>query len=33
MGYEGYIVGGCVRESLLGRAPHGYDVCANCTPD
>ena len=32
-GYEGYIVGGCVRDSLLGKKPHDYDVCTNCTPD
>lgn len=32
-GYEGYIVGGCVRDSLLGKTPHDYDVCTNCTPD
>ena len=32
-GYEGYIVGGCVRDSLLGKKPHDYDVCTNCIPD
>lgn len=25
-GYEGYLVGGCVRDSLLGRAPKDFDV-------
>ena len=28
-GYEGYIVGGCVRDSLLGKKPHDYEVFAN----
>ena len=32
-GYEAYVVGGCVRDSLLGKTPHDYDVCTNCTPD
>ena len=33
LGYEGYIVGGCVRDSLLGKTPHDSAVCTNCTPD
>ena len=32
-GYEGYIVGGCVRDSLLGRAPNDWDITTNATPD
>lgn len=32
-GFEAYAVGGCVRDSLLGKTPHDYDVCTNCTPD
>lgn len=32
-GYEGYIVGGCVRDSLLGRTPNDWDVTTNATPD
>lgn len=32
-GFEGYIVGGCVRDSLLGKKPHDFDVCTNCTPE
>jgi len=32
-GYEGYIVGGCVRDSLLGLTPNDYDVTTNATPD
>ncbi|MCR5066779.1 MAG: HD domain-containing protein [Erysipelotrichaceae bacterium] len=31
-GFEGYIVGGCVRDSLLGLQPHDYDITTNATP-
>ena len=31
-GYEAYVVGGCVRDSLLGRTPKDWDVCTNATP-
>ena len=26
-GYDAYIVGGCVRDSLLGRIPDDWDIC------
>ena len=32
-GYEWYLVGGCVRDSLLGKTPHDYDVATNATPE
>lgn len=32
-GYEGYIVGGCVRDSLLGRIPNDWDICTNAKPN
>ena len=32
-GFEAYVVGGCVRDSLLGRTPHDWDICTNATPD
>lgn len=32
-GFEGYVVGGCVRDSLLGRTPNDWDICTNATPD
>ena len=32
-GYEGDTVGGCVRDSLLGRAPNDWDITTNATPD
>lgn len=31
-GYEAYVVGGCVRDSLMGREPKDWDVCTNATP-
>ena len=31
-GYPAYAVGGCVRDSLLGRTPHDYDLCTAATP-
>jgi len=30
--YEAYLVGGCVRDLLLGETPHDYDICSNATP-
>ena len=32
-GYEAYIVGGCVRDSLLGAEPNDWDVCTNARPE
>ena len=32
-GYEAYVVGGCVRDALLGRKPHDWDMTTNATPD
>ena len=32
-GYEAYIVGGCVRDALLGREPHDWDMTTNATPN
>lgn len=32
-GYEAYIVGGCVRDSLLGRSPHDWDICTSAKPE
>lgn len=28
-----YIVGGCVRDSLMGVTPHDWDICTSCTPE
>ena len=32
-GHKAYIVGGCCRDSILGRTPHDYDICTSATPD
>ncbi|MCQ2513782.1 MAG: HD domain-containing protein [Ruminococcus sp.] len=32
-GYEAYIVGGCVRDSLAGICPHDWDICTNALPE
>ncbi len=32
-GYEAWCVGGCVRDSLLGRAPSDWDVCTCARPE
>lgn len=32
-GYEAFAVGGCVRDSLLGKVPHDWDICTNALPD
>ncbi len=31
-GYEGYIVGGCVRDYLMGIEPHDYDITTSALP-
>src|SRR5690242_5534596 len=32
-GFQAYLVGGCVRDILLGREPADYDVATDATPD
>ncbi len=32
-GYEAYLVGGCVRDILLGRIPKDWDVTTNAIPE
>jgi poly(A) polymerase len=31
--YEAYLAGGCVRDLLMGREPHDYDVATSAAPD
>ena len=31
-GFEGYAVGGCVRDSLLGRTPDDWDITTSASP-
>ena len=32
-GYEAYVVGGCVRDMLMGTAPHDWDVTTSALPE
>ncbi|MDD5626836.1 MAG: HD domain-containing protein [Patescibacteria group bacterium] len=32
-GFEGYIVGGCVRDFLLGKEPKDWDITTNAKPE
>mgnify|MGYP004642009933 CR=1 FL=1 len=32
-GYEAYIVGGCVRDSLLGKTPNDWDITTSAKPE
>ena len=32
-GYEAYIVGGCVRDSLMGIPPHDFDITTSALPE
>ena len=32
-GYEAYLVGGCVRDMLMGVTPNDYDITTNARPD
>lgn len=32
-GFECYIVGGCVRDYLMGKEPHDFDVTTNALPE
>lgn len=31
-GFDAYVVGGCVRDSLLGLTPQDHDMCTNASP-
>lgn len=32
-GFDAYLVGGCVRDALLGLVPHDYDITTNARPE
>ena len=32
-GYEAYAVGGCVRDSLIGRTPGDWDITTSALPE
>lgn len=31
-GFEAYVVGGCVRDTFLGKTPHDWDIATSATP-
>ena len=31
-GFEAYVVGGCVRDALMGRTAHDWDICTSADP-
>lgn len=32
-GHEGWLVGGCVRDAVMGVVPHDYDITSSSVPD
>lgn len=32
-GFKAYVVGGCVRDFLLGKTPNDYDICSDALPE
>lgn len=32
-GYSAYLIGGCVRDTLMNIKPHDYDIATDATPD
>ena len=32
-GFEAYVVGGCVRDSILGRPPEDWDITTSARPE
>ncbi|WP_048308263.1 polynucleotide adenylyltransferase PcnB [Halomonas sp. PR-M31] len=32
-GFDAYLVGGCLRDALLGKSPKDFDVATNATPE
>ena len=32
-GYEAFAVGGCIRDSIMGRMPNDWDLCTSASPD
>jgi|LSQX01.2.fsa_nt_gb tRNA nucleotidyltransferase (CCA-adding enzyme) len=32
-GYEAYVVGGCVRDLIMGRVPHDWDIATSAKPE
>ena len=32
-GYEAFVVGGCVRDSILGKTPSDWDITTSARPE
>jgi tRNA nucleotidyltransferase (CCA-adding enzyme) len=32
-GYTAYIVGGSVRDAVMGKSPNDYDICTSASPE
>lgn len=32
-GFEAYLVGGCVRDSIMGKGPKDWDITTSANPD
>ena len=32
-GFEAYLVGGCVRDLIIGREPKDWDIATNANPE
>ncbi len=32
-GHEAFAVGGCIRDSIMGRVPNDWDLCTSATPE
>ncbi len=32
-GYSAYVVGGCVRDAVMGKTPHDFDICTSALPE
>ena len=32
-GYDAYLVGGCVRDAIMGKNPHDWDICTSALPE
>ena len=32
-GFEGFVVGGCVRDTIMGRKPNDWDIATNARPE
>ena len=32
-GYDAYAVGGCIRDSIMGKIPYDWDICTSALPE